>query len=273
MGEIVLLVDFMYLWNRIYYAVGHDGGDYYTHMKSIMEKLNNNNKYAKKYVILDGLNGTQRQKALLPEYKEGRGSKTEVYKQVKRFVKECSQEFTSLVFLRANNNEADEVIASLAVKFSRLEKEVYIYSGDKDLLQLLVYPRVHVGMSYSGNFGLKPFTEEEIQKKMDTVAGAGRLSNIGDLLKFRVFRGDVSDNISPVISRFPSKVIIDLITHTWPEVTMLTEDIFESMVKYLPEKYSKQLIENEEKLWRNWELMNLQFLPINDIISEVKRLS
>lgn len=274
MGEIVLLVDFMYLWNRIYYAIGQSGdGDYYAHMKSIMGKLNNNNKYSNKYIILDGLNGTQRQKALLPEYKEGRGSKTEVYKQVEKFVKECSEEFPTLTFLRANNNEADEVIASLAVKFSRLEKDVYIYSGDKDLLQLLVYPRVHVGANYSGNFELKPFTEEDIQKKMDTIAGAGRLNNIGDLLKFRVFRGDVSDNISSVIPRFPSKVIIDLIANTWPGVTMFTDDVFESMVNYLPEKYSKQLIDNEEKLWRNWELMNLQFLPINDIISEVKRLS
>ena len=45
------------------------------------------------------------------------------------------------------------------------------------------------------------------------------------------------------------------------------------MISYLPEKYSKQLIDNEEKLWRNWKLMNLQFLPSDKIINEVKRLT
>ena len=52
--EKILLVDFMYLWNRIYYAIGQNqGGDYYKHMLGIMEKININPAYNKKYIVLD----------------------------------------------------------------------------------------------------------------------------------------------------------------------------------------------------------------------------
>lgn len=271
----ILLVDFMYLWNRIFFAIGESvDKNYYEHMHGIMEKISKNSFYTSKYIVLDGWHGTDKHKELLPQYKEGRANKEEVYKHINKFVKEASSIYKNLKFVRADNYEADEVIAALAKRFGYVSnKNVYIYSGDKDLLQLLVFPRVHIGMRYTGNFELKPYTEEELQKKMDTVAGAGNLTNIGDLLKFRVFRGDTSDKIPAVIPRFPSKVIIDLISHTWKGVSRFTDDIMGEMISYLPEKYSKQLIDNEEKLWRNWKLMNLQFLPSDKIINEVKRLT
>ena len=109
MEERILLVDFMYLWNRIYYAIGQNqGGDYYEHMKGIMQKISMNSKYVKKYIVLDGINGTQRQKELLPEYKEGRAPKSEVYAKINQFIKECTKLYGNLNFVRANNREADE---------------------------------------------------------------------------------------------------------------------------------------------------------------------
>lgn len=275
--EKILLVDFMYLWNRIYYAIGQNqGGDYYKHMLGIMEKININPAYNKKYIVLDGINGTQRQKELLPSYKEGRAPKAEVYAKISQFVKECTINYVNLNFIRANNYEADEVIASLAIKFSKKNKKVFIYSGDKDLLQLLVYPNVSVGMKYTGNFQLQPFSEEELQKKMDTISN-GTINEVGDILKFRVFRGDASDKIPAAIPRFPSKIIKELINNVWTGVTSFNDDLFANMVLYLynnkQEKYSKQLVESFDDVNRNWELMQLQFVPYKEIIKEVVKLS
>lgn len=277
MEEKVLLVDFMYLWNRIYYAIGQNqGGDYYEHMREIIQKISMNPNYVKKYIVLDGMNGTQRQKELLPEYKEGRAPKTEVYAKIKQFVKECTTNYVNLNFVRANNHEADEVIASLAVQFSKKNKQVFIYSGDKDLLQLLVFPNVHVGMKYTGLFELQPFTDEELKKKMDTISN-GTIDKVGDILKFRVFRGDASDKIPASIPRFPSKLIKELIDNVWNGLTPFSDDIFSDMVLYLynnnKEKYSKQLMESFDSVSRNWDLMQLQFVPYKEIIKETMKLN
>ena len=100
--------------NRIYYAIGQNqGGDYYKHMLGIMEKININPAYSKKYIVLDGVNGTQRQKELLSSYKEGRAPKAEVYARINQFIKECTKNYVNLPFIRANNYEADEVIAKI----------------------------------------------------------------------------------------------------------------------------------------------------------------
>lgn len=273
MEEKILLVDFMYLWNRIYYAIGQSaGGDYYSHMLEIMKKISLNTNYSKKYIILDGLNGTQRQKSLLSSYKEGRALKTEVYAKISQFIKECTHNYVNLSFLRANNYEADEVIASLSLKFSKENKEVFIYSGDKDLLQLLVLPNVNVGMKYTRLFELQPFTEKDIQKKMDTISG-GVLTRVGDILKYRIFRGDASDKIPAAIPRFPSKIIKELIDNVWTDVSELNESILNSMKDYLPEKYSSQIVKYEKDIIRNWELMQLQFIPYKEIIRSTNKLS
>lgn len=276
-NEEILLVDFMYLWNRIYYAIGQsENGDYYEHMLGIISKINSNPDYTSKYIVLDGINGTHRQKDLLPEYKEGRAPKKEVYAKIKQFVKESAKNYPNIKFVRANNYEADEVIASLAIIFSKQNKKVLIYSGDKDLLQLLIYPNVNIGMKYTGNFKLLPFTEDELQKKMDTISN-GAITEVGDILKFRIFRGDSSDKIPAAIPRFPSKLIKELIDNAWKGITKFDDDTFANMVLYLHEndkmKYARQLVDYFNELNRNWELMQLQFVPYKQIVKEVMRLS
>ena len=131
-------------------------------------------------------------------------------------------------------------------------------------------------MKYTGNFELQPFTSEELQKKMDTISN-GAINEVGDILKFRVFRGDASDKIPAAIPRFPSKIIKELIDNVWTGVTSFNDDLFASMVLYLynnkQEKYSKQLVESFDDVNRNWELMQLQFVPYKEIIKEVVKLS
>jgi hypothetical protein len=111
---------------------------------------------------------------------------------------------------------------------------------------------------------------------MDTISN-GVITEIGDILKFRVFRGDASDKIPAAIPRFPSKIIKELIDNVWTGVTSFDDNIFTEMVMYLynnkKEKYSKQLVESFDEINRNWELMQLQFLPYKDIIKEVVKLS
>lgn len=271
-SNAVLLVDFMYLWNRIYYATQNQEINYFEHMLKIVEKIHYNTKYTKKYIVLDGENGTQRQKSLLPAYKEGRESKKEVYARINEFVKRCAGNYSDINFVRAQDFEADEIIACLSYVFSEKGYDVTIYSGDKDLLQLLVYPKIQVGVKYTGNFEIQPYTDSELQQKMNTISN-NVITKVGDILKFRIFRGDTSDRIPAAIPRLPSKTIKHIIEESWKGVTPLSEDILDDMEQLLSDKDRKKFSENRLNIFRNWELMQLQFLPYKDIMKKINRLT
>ena len=271
MENEVLLVDFMYLWNRLYYAAKHNPEkDFLSTIHTTMKKIAINSLYARKYVILDGANGVKKHKKLLPSYKEGRADKTEIYKGIDDFISYCSHTYPNIFFLRAQEREADEVIAAMVKSLIRKENKVYVYSGDKDLLQLMVYPTVYVSHKYCGNFAITPLSNDELQKKLDTISGS-TISKIGDVLKFRIFRGDTSDKIPAAVPRIPSKVVCKAID-TWKGITPLTDEVIDNMKQAVPEVTWMKIEEHREDLKRNWKLMQLQHLDDESILAETKRL-
>ena len=270
MGSI-LLIDFMYLWNRLFYAYreSNNPSGYYEHIKGMLKALNNNPRFLKKYIVLDGRNCSQRHKRLLSTYKEGREPKQEIYKRIDELIAELSPVCPNLSFQTAHDYEADEVIASW-VKFFR-DYSVYIYSGDKDLIQLTRYGNVFIGDSYSNKEPLAviPFSVAEMEKKTLGVSN-GKFKDYKNILKFRVFRGDSSDNIPPVIPRLRSDVIINLI-ESWDLSAPLNTKTIGDMFNKLPAgKYN--LKEVEESIKRNYLLMNLIHIPYKTILRNVKEL-
>lgn len=267
----VLLVDFMYLWNKLYYvAKSNPEKDFLSSLHITMKKIAMNALYTRKYVVLDGADGTKKHKKLLSTYKEGRADKTAVYKGLDDFISYCSHTYPNIFFLRAQEREADEVIAAMVKSLVRKENKVYVYSGDKDLLQLMVYPSVYVSHKYCGNFAITPLSDKELQKKLDTISGS-TISKVGDILKFRIFRGDTSDKIPAAIPRLPSKVICNAIG-TWKGITPLTDEVIENMKPAVTESTWEKIEEHKEDLKRNWELMQLQHLDDESILAETKRL-
>lgn len=265
--ERLLLVDFMFLWNRLYYVTS---GDYYERLMKVVEKLHKSDYYAKKIIILDGKNGTYKHKALLEDYKGGRCDKTEVYSKIDLFIKEASDKYPSVMFVRGDNYEADEVITNFIPIYNR-KYEVNIYSGDKDLIQLLRYPNVYLGDRYHGGLELVPWTKEEALAKFEKATG-GRLSNFVDLTKFRAFRGDSSDNIPAAIPRITSAKIFELIENCWGEST-LTPGVMSNITDYvkgtpLEDKMSQGI----KDLERNWKIMYLSNANYEQVLKEVKRL-
>lgn len=271
MGRI-LLVDFMYLWNRLYYAysVGKDPSGYYKHIFKMFEALNSNDRFDRKYIILDGVNGCSRQKELLENYKAGRVPKKEVYERINELIEDC-RGFKNLKFMSADNYEADEIIASWARYFRK--EEVYIYSGDKDLIQLTLYKNVHVGDTYRRTAPLDviPFTDEELDLKVAKISN-NTLPNHRDILKFRVFRGDASDKIPAAVPRLKSSDIVKFINR-WDIKTPLTKDILKELIDTEEDiKLREKLEEHKGDILRNYELMNLIHLPFKNILEATKCL-
>lgn len=266
--ERLLLVDFMFLWNRIFYV---SSGDYYERVMKVIEKLHNSNYYSKKIIVLDGKNGTSKHKALLEDYKAGRSDKTEVYSKIDLFIKEASDKYPSVMFVRGDDYEADEVITNFIPLYNR-KYEVYIYSGDKDLIQLLRYNNVFIGDRYHRGIELVPWTREEALGKFEKATG-GRLDNFVDLVKFRAFRGDASDNIPAAIPRITSAKIFELIENCWKDST-LTPSTTSNIMNYVKgTSLEDKMVQGIKDLERNWKLMYLSNANYEQVLKNTKRLT
>lgn len=273
MNERTILVDFMYFWNRLFYAysVGNNPEGYYAHAKKAIAALDKQPYYDRKFIILDGRNCSQRHKKLLPSYKEGREPKTSVYRRVDELIAELSSTMKTVQFQTAHEYEADEVIASW-VKFLKKD-DIHIYSGDKDLIQLTKYPNVHIGDSYSNKSPLLviPFSEDEMTKKMGKLSN-DEFTNYREMLKFRVFKGDASDKIPPAIPRLQSK-IISKVVEFWDINKPLTGDELNEVISNVEDtKLRNRLYEAKSDILRNYELMNLIHINHKEILKNVKVL-
>jgi DNA polymerase-1 len=139
--------------------------------------------------------------------------------------------------------EADDVMASLT-KTLKAEGQVYIYTNDKDLLQLVQDGKVIV---YKPKVGVNPekFFDEEAVKNMFDVPP----SKLG---VFRSFDGDDSDNIKG-ISRVPRKIVASLVNEY-----SSVENIYANLdKKELTEFQKKSFEEAKDRIKKNVKIVML----------------
>ena len=81
-----------------------------------------------------------------------------------------------------------------------------------------------------------------------------------DILKYRVLKGDPSDNLSPVFPRIKDTEIISIIQKYWKDQEALDEGKATAMIKDIREADSKlaDKLEGGLENWiKNYKLMNL----------------
>lgn len=144
-------------------------------------------------------------------------------------------------FCKAEDKEADDVIAQLFFEFSERRIPVIIYSGDNDTLQLKPYgARISRKMDRKGFI----FVEEDyIQKKYGVESRY--------LLKYRSIVGDPSDNIKPVVPRLSRSFIRDLVLK-WDSL-----DLREALNSMKDKKNVEKVRPFIYKIEENYSIMNL----------------
>lgn len=140
--------------------------------------------------------------------------------------------------------EADDVIASFASKNSE-NNLIYVYSADKDLLQLVKNGKVIVIKPKSASYPEKFFDEEAVYQEYGVEPR--------NLAGFQAFRGDSVDNI-PGVPRFPSKVIASLISkYENPE------NIYNSLdSETLTDFQRKSINDSKSQVYLNYDLTRLR---------------
>ena len=144
-------------------------------------------------------NEATRKKAAFPEYKAQRPKHDNIMEQITDLKTILSAVDVSQA--EVPSEEADDVMASHAMKYQS-EGLVYIYSSDKDMLQLVRDGKIIVIRPQTGGFPDQFYDEEAVKKKFGVAPQ--------DLACYLAFRGDTVDNI-PGVARVPSKIIASLV--------------------------------------------------------------
>lgn len=254
----LLIVDFMYLWNRMYAIKGVLTGE---HVGRLFKALNDSDYYDGKFIILDGTQSTKYRRKIYPEYKTNRSDKSKVYDGMQDFLTKNYSTFKKCKVMENDSYEADDVITML-VKAHETTADKYIYSGDTDLYQLLRFPHTYIGTKYSGPMVLDPISMEEALTRYEKKYNMP-IPHPSYITKCKMFKGDPGDNVPIACPGLRSSTISKLIENCWREDAPLTSTILLNMAKYLKknctEKEFNNFYNNREALIRNYKLTQLGY--------------
>lgn len=283
----VILIDFSWLYNKYYYVAkvrplreSNESEDLmlqvYDMLYRFLSLVEKSYPTSKLLLVLDSPLSTTDNFSLNPQYKQNRNKeeKREVYKEFKNVIGRLSQKLSKkFTFIRALGYEADQVIAFLSEKYEK-DYKVLIFTGDKDLLQMSYYPNVEISDKYEkGMFLIK--SDKEIFEKFRNNKGEDftRISkNKRDILKYRVLKGDQSDNLKSVFPRIRDVEIANIIKNYWVDDEELTEvrinDIIDD-IKGDNSKLAEKLQESATTWLTNYRIMNLyglQNIPVKKVV-------
>ncbi len=245
MGENILVIDGMYLIFSSFYShknmrtlKGEPTGAVYgfiTRVENLLAEL----QPARIVVALDSRGKTHRHD-MFPDYKAKRLEPPEELLQQIPWIKEYL-ELRGIPFYEEPGIEADDIIARLAADYNGKGDEVYIFSADKDLFQLVgdrvfvFHPKIKQKL---GPDGIKEFFGVMPEQIVDYLAMVG----------------DSSDNI-PGIPGIGEKTALKLIGQ-FGTLDRLLENIGD-----VDEKYRKKIEANRGLLELSRKLVDLKQLP------------
>jgi DNA polymerase-1 len=185
----------------------------------------------------------EHKRALQPDYKAGRTSLSNtVTGQIPDIQEFLSNAGVDQFYMEGQ--EADDVIASLAERYSQDSGTTIIYSNDKDLLQLVKTGKIVV---YKPKVGIHP------EKFYDEEAVVEQFGVVPDKLAcYRSLDGDPSDNITG-INRVPRKILANFVNEY-----ITIDKIYENLPnEKLTEFQIGSMIEGKKRVATNLKLVTL----------------
>lgn len=267
-NDKVMIVDGLNLFIRVFGAVPtlNDDGEHVGGVTGFLLSLGaliRNHKPTRVLVVFDGKGGSHRRKQMYKGYKDGRTGLTKVnrlvgYEDLEDQQQSMRNQFNLLIkyldFLPVDlcyidHVEADDVMAYAARHI--FKKEVLIVSSDKDFLQL-VDDRISVYLP----------TKKKLMGKDDVKELFGVPSH--NLVFYRIFDGDKSDNI-PGVKGVGPKTIINKLEFLQSEELDL-DTLLENVSNLDDEKLKNKILESKDVLELNYNLMQLSEPDISSSI-------
>ena len=232
-----------YAFNTLTTKAGIPSGLTYGFLTGIRSVKSN---YPDFHVTITWDRQASRKKALFADYKANRpelGNREIFSNQI-----DDLKEFFSYVNVsqtEVEGEEADDVMASVARTYSQEGHLVYLFSSDKDLLQLVQDGKVIVIRPKVAGRPEKAFDEAAVFKKYKV--------HPRNFACYLSMRGDSSDNI-PGVPRAPSKILAGL-----TEKYHTPRQIYASLAdEKLTDFQRKSLLDSEAQIHINYELVRLK---------------
>lgn len=250
----VLIVDLNNVWNRYLYVRKGDFSDTITSVLHLFKSIYQAKEFHKVFVVIDGKPCEKYDE--FKEYKSNRKHNPDKYIPMKVLSTVLCQYFN---VIGGKKVEGDMVTAYIANKL--IEKyDVYIYSNDKDFLQLMNLG-VKIVTNFKRGFMDVIISEQEALMKFKNTKGEP-LKELKHILPYRVFKGDSSDNIPPACKGMFDKVIRDIIENSWVYDEPFNEDVLMQIIgRVETDKVKNVLVSNIDNIMRNWKLTDLCHIP------------
>lgn len=249
-----LIVDLNNVWNKYLYVRKGNFPDTVSAILHLFRSIYREKEFSKVYIVIDGKPCEKYDE--YKEYKSNRKHNPDKYIPMKVLASVLSQYFTVVGGKRV---EGDEVIGYLARRLAK-KYDTYIYSNDKDFLQLMQYGVKEVTNFKRGHTEVI-INEAEALNKFKNNKGEP-LKELKHILPYRVFKGDSSDGIPSACSGMYDKVIRDIVENAWIYDRPFNEDLLLVMIGGVKdEKVKTTLIKNINNIMRNYKLMNISDIP------------
>ena len=257
-NENVLIIDGLNTFIRVFSVIPTTNDDG-THIGGIVGFLKsigytiNMFRPTRCIIVFDGKGGSSRRRKLYPEYKAKRKTNIRLNRaygldkieherenMIRQIIRTSDYlEHLPITLLSIDNVEADDIIA-YASKQVLTDSKVTIMSSDKDFLQL-VDDRISVWSP----------TKKKLYKPEQVMEEYGIPSH--NLLMYRIFDGDKSDNINGIFG-YGLKTVIKKLPFLQEEKQFSVDDAI---------KQSSELEEHREIMERNFDLMQLHNVNIS----------
>ncbi|WP_175614935.1 DNA polymerase I [Piscibacillus halophilus] len=138
--------------------------------------------------------------------------------------------------------EADDIIGTISKQAQEDQKRTFIYSGDKDLLQL-ASEHVTVGVTRKGITDIDEYTPDQVKEKMGVT--------IDQIIDLKALMGDKSDNI-PGVPGVGEKTAVKLLNQFGT-----LENLYDNIEEVSGKKLKENLINHKEDAFMSKELVTI----------------
>ncbi|WP_404800776.1 DNA polymerase I [Guptibacillus algicola] len=191
------------------------------------------------------------------EYKGGRQKTPSELSEQFPVIREVLDAF-NIKRYEIENYEADDIIGTVAGMASKEDWDVKIYSGDKDLLQL-VSDKVHVALTRKGITDIDTYDPEFLNEKYGITPK--------QIIDMKALMGDNSDNI-PGVPGVGEKTALKLLKEH-----QTLEGVYDSIDNVSGKKLKEKLEDNKDQAMMSKELVTIfketpLSIGINDMVFE-----
>lgn len=232
------------------------GGIYGTvnSIKSILKKFGNST--TKVWVLAD--NPTSRfsnRKMISPDYKINRIERPRQYYRGLELVSLIVQSFSdNFNYLQVPNMEADDFVP-VVIEQIPVDKEILMVSSDMDWARCIDY-KGHKVSWYA-------FNHKRVISKHEFVEKHGFEPTERNIVTYKSFRGDSSDNIEIGVPHIPEKILLQLLDYG--DVEDIIRDI--ECIDFVSDHWKEVISERSAKLRINYQLVSFYPVVYKDIAS------